>query len=161
MIEKLQKTGVPEKFLNKKISMGCRKLINNNTKFIQNILLSPGYHLYIEYSELSGAELATEFAVAIFILHIKNNIPIKTKLNYLFTPETLLKDFDFSKYYKSDILIFDNFKINDYQAQLLIPIIGYRFNHQHNTIFVSPLDNKTLPKTIWALIKPNCEVIKI
>lgn len=163
--DKIRKTGVPEKYVelfqNKKQSVGCLRLIEDNKKIIKKILCYHGQHLYIEHNEVSNAELATEFAVSILIIHLANNIPIKTKLNYLFTPETLLKDFDFSKYYNSDLLLFDSFKINEYQAQALLPIIGYRFNHQYNTIFVSPQDSKALPKSIWALVKANCEIIKI
>lgn len=161
MITKAKQIGIPEKYLNRQLSIGCRRIIQENTGIITPLITEPGNHLYIEHNEISSAELASEFAIAIIMLHLKNEIPIKHKLNYVYTLETFVKDFDYTKYYLSDLLLLDGFKVNEYQVQNILPLINYRLNNRYNTIFVSPLDNKTLPKAIWAIIKPNCKVIKI
>ena len=53
-------------------------------------------------------------------------------------------------------------QINDYQAKIILALLGYRFNNNKaNIIITSDNLDEISNKTLAAVIKENCEVVEI
>jgi len=140
MIEKLKKAEVPERFLDK-ISVSAKRVITDNQNIILDFLENHK-DLSITYSDKKlGAGRATEVAISIFKLIFSNEIPIKVRIVYQFTPiliTQIIEKQPLTNIKNADIIIFDGFDIIDaYNSKVLAPLIGYRKNNWLKSIYVS------------------------
>jgi len=140
MIEKLTKTEVPEKFIGN-TSIGVQRLISDNQKTITDFI-EKDKSLSIQYTDKkNGGDKATELAVAIFKIIFHNEIPLKTRLLYQFTPTLVNLIQDRQPLYhvvNADIVIFDKFDyIDGFNGKIISSIIGQRHYSNLKSIYIS------------------------
>jgi len=140
IIDKLKSAEVPERFWGR-ITLPVKRLILDNQELITNFL-EKSSNLAIQFTDKkSGNEKATELAVAVFKIILENDLPIKVRLVYQFTPLLVNQIMDrqpITNIKNADIIIFDGFDIIDpYNAKLLTGLLGYRKNNGLKSIFIS------------------------